>query len=74
MLYTLLACCFVSHLNYTPTADSCTEPAAVIFGLPHYVLVRQPLFWEKGHEKNDLQKQVVFDMVTRTGIEPMLPP
>ena len=43
MLYTLLACCFVSHLNYTPAADSCTEPAAVIFGLPHYVLVRQPL-------------------------------
>lgn len=31
MRYILLALCFVSHLNHTPTADSCTEPAAVIF-------------------------------------------
>ena len=36
MLYTLLACCFVSHLNYTPAADSCIEPAAVISGPTHF--------------------------------------
>lgn len=41
MLYTLLAYCFVSHLNYTPAADSWIEPAAVILGLP-LLLVRQP--------------------------------
>ena len=37
MLYTLLACSFVSHLNDTPTPDSFQEPGAVFSGLPHSV-------------------------------------
>ena len=31
MLYTLLALSFVSHLNFTPTPGSCTEPGVDFF-------------------------------------------
>lgn len=37
MLYTLLAFCFVAHLNDTPTPDSFQEPGAVFLGLPHRI-------------------------------------
>ena len=43
MLYTLLACSFVSHLNDTPTPDSFQEPGAVFSGLTHCVSETAPL-------------------------------
>ena len=42
MLYTLLVCSFVSHLNDTPTPDSFQEPGAVFSGLPHSVSETAP--------------------------------
>ena len=42
MLYTLLAFDFVSHLNFTPTPGSCTEPGAVFLGLPHFLSETAP--------------------------------
>ena len=42
MLYTLLASCFLSHLNNTPKPDSVQEPGFVIFR--GCLLVRPPLW------------------------------
>ena len=42
MLYTLLAFCFVAHLNDTPTPGFFQEPGAVFSGLPHCVSETAP--------------------------------
>ena len=44
MLYTLLAFCFVAHLNDTPTPGSFQEPGAVFLGLPHRISETAPFF------------------------------
>ncbi len=45
MRYNLPALNCFSQTNYTPTADSFIEPAAVIFDYFGGILVRQPLFY-----------------------------
>ena len=47
MRYILLAFCFVSRLNNTPTPGSCTEPGVEFFEAASLLIVRQPLLRDR---------------------------
>ena len=47
VLCALLAFCYVSRLNCTPTPGSCTEPGVDYLGLPHLFCETNPLIYNR---------------------------
>ena len=69
MLYTLLADCSIAHLNNTPSADSYTESADVVFGAASLASETAPVFCFSGlksHEPDALLS--AFGMRSESGL------